>query len=486
MGRDIELKFLARSEWRGEVEAALAEQGASEVEKRGRIKATYFDTPDHGLWKRGLSLRVREVGDKLVETVKRETAAGIEPGEWESEAKSPLPDRAFLRKTPLADLIDEDQVEAALQQVFQVEVERAVVVISKQEAIIECAIDAGHIEAKGAKLDLCELELGLKSGARQGLFDLARRICAQAPVRLSLIGNAERGYRLINGTWGRSAKGSKVRLDGSMTCRAAFQAIARTCVHDLNLNEAALETEDEVEAVHQARVAVRKLRAAITLFKPMLADAAFDQMRENLKWYAGLLGDARDLDVLQETQPEFADRIEARRRDAHRAFSESLATAQSRSFVVDLVAWIDAGEWQREFSEIAEAPMPDFVAKRLRRRRKKLVSQGDDLESLDPGARHQVRIEAKKLRYMAEFFADVSSVVERPKRFKKFVAALEALQKALGHMHDREVGTNMVFELAGVSPEETNVDHAAAMADDAKDLADAIDAYAQVSRMQPF
>jgi inorganic triphosphatase YgiF len=133
---------------------------------------------------------------------------------------------------------------------------------------IEASIDQGAIEANGEKLGVNELELELKSGDRSALFDLARAFVSQAPLHPSIISKAERGHLLAGGAWGRAAKSSKPRLAKDMTCRGAFQEICQTCLHDFHVNLPGLEKSDNVEALHQGRIAMRRLRAAMALFKP--------------------------------------------------------------------------------------------------------------------------------------------------------------------------------------------------------------------------
>lgn len=485
VGREVELKLMMRPEDRVIVETMSCLRDALNEARHATLRAVYFDTKDHALSKQRMTLRIRSSDGKRVETLKRDAASGAERGEWEQETTRDVPDLALLREACFADLIAAEALEGQLGPVFEARVERVSFDLLEQGTRIEGALDTGHIEAEGRRLALCELELELKEGDRGALFDIARRLSATAPLRLGLISKAERGYRLAEGTWGGSVKGSKPRLAKGLTCLEAFQTLAFACLHDFMLNEAALLTDDEAEAVHQARVAVRRLRAAITLFRPMLADSAFERLREDLKWHADLLGEARDLDVFRETWPRLAGRVEERRRAAHCAFSDALTTKRSRIFFVDLAAWLDGGEWQGQFGELAHSSVVDFATSRLAKRRRRLVVQGRDLDELDPQTRHKIRIDAKKLRYMAEFFSGVRGVARRPKLYKDFIRALADLQEALGAMHDHEVGAEMAARIAGLSPEEAKAETGGPV-DTRKDLARAVRAHEQLSRTQPF
>ncbi len=494
--REVELKFLFGRDDLAKVEALPEFHEDLARAARHQVSTTYFDTPDQDLWKKGFSLRIRKSGDRYLETIKQETASLIARGEWETETNSATLDLDYAETTPLADLVGKRRVKAELRPVFEVAVERRVFEVNVNGAEIEGVIDVGHIEAGGAKLPVCELELELKAGTPHALFDVARAACALAPLRLGLLSKAERGFRLAAGLSGRSAKGSDPRLRGDMTCKEAFQEICRACLHDLMLNVVALDGSDYVEGVHQARVAIRRLRAALTLFKPMIVDDAFEALSGELKWLAGLLGTARDLDVMQlegaGAVPALANgEVEARRSAAHEAVRDGFAGERCRMFLVDLVAWIEAGAWQQQQAESAETCVADFVTRRLRKRHKRLVAAGRDLAGLDPAARHRIRIDAKKMRYMSEFFLDVPEVAMRRKACKSFVKALEKLQEALGEMHDIEVREAFLArELVAAVGDERGESAAgyveAALTDTSKQLARALDAYARLAAAKPF
>jgi CHAD domain-containing protein len=78
------------------------------------------------------------------------------------------------------------------------------------------------------------------------------------------------------------------------------------------------------------------------------------------------------------------------------------------------------------------------------------VKQGAGLARLASGARHQIRIEAKKLRYMAEFFGDVPGVAKDHKRLKKLIDCCEMLQAALGAIRDEEAMADFMENEVGV------------------------------------
>jgi triphosphatase len=462
-GPKIELKFLFAERDDAKVKALVAAASGARQVTHQRLRTIYFDTPNQDLWNHGFVVRVRAIGESHVQTVKRIASSPIQRDEWEEETGRPELDLGLIKNTPLARLAGKPSIRRAMRPAFEVDVERTSFMLETGTGRIEASFDQGAIEANGEKLGVHELELELKSGDRSALFNVARAFVSQAPLHPSLVSEAERGHLLAGGAWGRAVKSSKPRLAKDMTCRRAFQEICQTCLHDFHLNLPGLEKSDSVEAFHQGRIAIRRLRAAMALFKPMVFDSAYRRLRDELKWLAGLFGAARDMDVLQANLPPpapedqasirasaLAGDCEAKRLRAHQAVIEALDGERARTLQLDLALWIEDGRWQRQFSGIAEEPIPRYAGARLRKRRGKLVKQGAGLAKLASGARHQIRIEAKKLRYMAEFFGDVPGVAKDHKRLKELIDCCEKLQAALGAIRDEEAMAEYMENEVGV------------------------------------
>ncbi len=357
---ETELKFLAAEADLAKLRTLPALRRWIKGARTQQIRTTYFDTPDRDLWNRGFALRIRDSGGHLVQTVKQDQPSLVERGEWEFEIARPpkgaplRPDLAAIADTPLAGAIDET-VCAGLRAAFEIKVERTTFAWIVGETEIEVAIDRGAIRelaAGGRTSPISELELELKQGDRRAAFALGRTLAAQAPLQLSLISKAERGQLLIAGAARLPAKGSRPRLDDDMTASAAFVAICHACLHDFMLNVAALDGDDPVEAVHLGRVALRRLRAALALFRPIRRDG-FAKMNDQLKWIADVFGVARDCDILhvREAAPavdaadgsaaDFSRWRDARRDCAHQAVRAAIQSKRWRIFLVDLCEWIE-------------------------------------------------------------------------------------------------------------------------------------------------
>ena len=243
----------------------------------------------------------------------------------------------------------------------------------------------------------------------------------------------------------------------------AFQAIARSCLAHLLANEALFRGARDPEAVHQMRVALRRLRAALSLFRDVVADEETAAVKAGLRELAAALGEARDLDVfirktiapararapddaaLAALARSYAERREA----AYDAALETVASGRLGRIVLDTLAWIEAGPWLgKDGKAEREAPVERFAADELRRRAKRIRKRGRHLAELAPDERHRVRIAVKKLRYAAEFFAPLYEGKGRAKRTRRFRDALGELQDRLGDLNDIAVAATMA-ETAG-------------------------------------
>ncbi len=257
----------------------------------------------------------------------------------------------------------------------------------------------------------------------------------------------------------KRVKAEPIALRRRMTSAEAFQAIASSCLRHLMANEAILRTEREPAAVHQMRVALRRLRAALTLFKSVVADPQLDAIKDELKWMASQLGEARDLDVyIAQTLEPARDRhrgdtdfealvadYEERRSRAYEAVQATLLSPRFLHGILEVAAWIQAGAWSSlddgAAKENRDRSILDHAKEELARRWRKIRKRGKRLAALDPEERHQLRIEIKKLRYATEFFESLFKGARKGKRASREV--LEALQETLGELNDIAVGAHM-------------------------------------------
>jgi CHAD domain-containing protein len=136
----------------------------------------------------------------------------------------------------------------------------------------------------------------------------------------------------------------------------------------------------------------------------------------------------------------FAADMDRRRRSAFADAKSVVAGEHFRKLMLDTLAWIEAGDWTRSDDELIgqfrERPIAEASVDMLDRLTKKIRKKTHKLEQLDPRRRHKLRINAKKLRYGADFFAGVFSAKRQRRRRRKFVKRLKAIQDVLGDLND--------------------------------------------------
>lgn len=431
--------------------------------KKGRpvtesLKSVYFDTDDHCLRKRAMALRVRHAGRRRIQTLKTEgtllNGASVR-GEWEAEISGDAPELAALKAAePASDLADERWVRS-LRPVFTTEVRRTTYNLGDGDWDIELALDEGLLVSAGGSAPIAEVELELKRGEPRRLFDLALRLQQDVPARLSTISKSERGYLLVDGGVLAPRKARAPALPADADVALAFRLIARSCVDQLLGNQDCLFEARDPEAVHQMRVALRRLSSAFKLFAEILGTPEAARLREELRWLSARLGPARDAEVFMMeiiapltpvfgADPEFQAlraEFEAARVATFADALAALAEPRFTQFVLALAAWIEGGDWLTIADEESRGrlalPARAMAGATLDRLDRSLRKRLRRLASLDAEERHRARIRAKRLRYAVEFFAPLYAAG----RARRLNHALARLQDQLGHLNDIAVAS---------------------------------------------
>jgi inorganic triphosphatase YgiF len=403
-----------------------------------RQLSVYYDTPDFRLRKNGYTLRVRSSDGGFTQTLKSlDVGAGLfERSEREWQVKGPEPDLVCLRDTPIADL----QVEQ-VEPVIRSEVDRTICRLEQAGSEIEIDVDLGTMRAATREMPVSELEVELISGQPRAALDLAQRIAEELPVKLAVMSKAERGFALADGKMSEPAKAEPVRIRPGTGVVDGFGIIVSACLRHFRLNEPLVIELREAEALHQARVGMRRLRSALSLFRPVVSDEAFERIEDELSWFTAELGDARNLDVylqrdLSEDQRHF---IEERRERAYDLAIAAMNSPRFRRLMLDLVGWTALGQWRE--SPAAAMLIEPFANGRIDRLWSK-ICDSKTVAKMGDKQRHRLRIRMKKLRYALEFVDALHT--RKPGRRKKFAKIVKALQESLGDLHDIVTARSLV------------------------------------------
>ncbi len=259
----------------------------------------------------------------------------------------------------------------------------------------------------------------------------------------------------------KAAAAAPLKLNKRMSVEAAFQAIVRNCIGQVQDNEAGVARYPDLEFLHQMRIALRRLDAAFSLFGDVLPVPP--PIADELDWLMDALGPARDWDVfLESTLPRVASgmpehsqiaavQAAARdKRDVVRArASEAVCSPRFAKLVRMLESWVDQRAWRDGMPAKAKMRLKvrvgDFAGGVLEREQQRLHRRARKLKDFSVERMHRVRIAAKRARYAAEFFASLFP----GKQVRPYVQALKGVQDELGWFNDAVVASRLLDEACG-------------------------------------
>ncbi|MFL6736314.1 MAG: CHAD domain-containing protein [Sphingomonas sp.] len=404
------------------------------AESHSRDQVTvYYDTPETKLKKHGFTLRVRHAGDRFIQTLKSisDRVGLVAREEIEFEVGALKPDLRQLLDHPVHRLLAKGEAKR-LKPIIRCDVNRTSWQIEARGGRMQADFDHGCITAGERSEEFAELEFELVDGSPASLVFAAGRLCDHVPVRLGVLTKAERGFMLAAGTLGQVTKAAPVNVHPHMSVAQAFELIVHACLKHYRLNEP-LALEADAAALHQGRVAMRRLRSAFALFRPAIEDVEYQHLRHELRWFTAQLGDARNLDVYLERdlKNEERSRLTRKREKAYADVADAMNSHRFRRLLIDIVGWVALGAWRT--GKIAKRPLASFANRRLDRLWLSIASDRG-IAGMDEDTRHRVRIQAKKMRYAVEFVQGLYPQARIAE--KQFTSAIEGLQESLGKLND--------------------------------------------------
>jgi triphosphatase len=301
-------------------------------------------------------------------------------------------------------------------------------------------------------------------GAAAAVQALAIALTGELRVAVPRAGLAAEALAVASGIAPAPRREGAPELPAGLSVTEAFgYVVGHLCDVILYFAPPAAAGTDGPEPVHQIRVALRRLRSAIKVFRHVVRSTAVEAADTGLKALAARLGPTRDWDVfVTETAAAVAatfpaeprlERLlaaaERRRRTCHDTLRSFLTGPDFRRIGIEL-ACLAGEQGQPAMLGVGEQAEPmvaleEFAARVLRKRRKKLFAVDDDLAALEPPALHGARLHAKRLRYAAEIFAPLFP----GKATHRFIRGLSRLQDRLGTFNDAAVAAGLVAELTG-------------------------------------
>ncbi len=458
--------------------------------RRENLVAVYVDTPQLELAGRGLGLRLRKAGRHWRATLKADstTAGGLHSRpEWEYPVPGPVLDLSRFAGTPLADLADPATLHERLVPVLTTEFRRTRWVYSPAPGSrLEVVLDEGHLFAGKRSAPISEVEIEVLEGPPSAAFDLAEQLAGTLALRPEPASKLARGFALAGPAKPRPARARPVDIADAPDAREAARRIVASCLAQAQANEEGVLASPDIEYVHQLRVALRRLRSALRLFRDTLAPGEGAAFAEDLRWAAAALGRCRDWDVFAtETLPPLLAAqgdatvarairagARARQREARQQTREAILSARYGRLMIRLARWC-----------ATHAPAPPgvpapkaFASASLRKGARRIRAGQAGFSRATPDARHQLRIHVKRQRYAVEFLGSLFRGQAPARHARRLAHAQESLglandsANALAHVAELAPGARLLEFARGWFAAHESVGVAAA----ARDLARAV------------
>jgi triphosphatase len=217
-------------------------------------------------------------------------------------------------------------------------------------------------------------------------------------------------------------------------------------------------TSNNVEYLHQMRVALRRLRVVLRMAETVCADEQLAALSKEVAILEVSLGRLREWDVfIAQTVQPMCTRMpghsglqallvssERQRNDCYSLLRDDAHARDLQRLMLRFAIWMNGPYWQQQ----AEAGLlvRDFAATYLTKLSRRFARAGEHLNTLDAEKLHVMRIQAKKLRYSAEFFVTLYG----HHKHTSYLAALGEVQEVLGQINDVAVAHRLLDEMAAM------------------------------------
>ena len=264
-----------------------------------------------------------------------------------------------------------------------------------------------------------------------------------------------------------------IALQRDAPASEGFRAVLAHLAATIEVNRPGTIADIDPEFLHDLRVAVRRTRSVLSHAKRILPADVRSTARVSFTWMGGITGAARDLDVYQIEWGDYVraltpaaqsalepvrTHLQQQRRRAHEQLAADLRSDRAADVLGWWRWWLDepsgrAGPPAGDDPPDADTPMADVVGDRIVRAQRRMIEAGRAIDATSPAeAVHELRKDAKRLRYLLECFGGLYPAAPR----KAFVQRLKTLQDNLGTHQDADVHATQLRgvtnELAGQLP----------------------------------
>lgn len=427
------------------------------------LEATYYDAPDLRLARSGISVRFRtgdagRVGQKGKWTVKLPDGDGG-PTLVRREIDIEAPGRVV--PDAVASLVRAHIRSSALTPVGVLSTRRRRVQLTSDSGapLVEVADDeVSVLEGRRVALRFRELEVEVLDADRGAdLLDRVVDVLIAAGAA-----TADQTPKIVRALGPRALAPPEVEvpdLDDSATLSDVVRAATAAGFARLLQHDPGVRLGGDIEDVHQARVAARRLRSDLRTFRKLLDPERAAPLRDELQWLGAELGFVRDADVLLERLHDQATLLPAVDGRAVAGLLRRLETQRTTAGAT-LQAALDSDRYLRLLDLLVDAierpPVNDdaFAPARLalpgivRGPWKHLLQAVDALdEHPEDEALHDIRIRAKRTRYAAEAAAPVLG-----KSAQRFAKAVARVQSVLGDLQDAVVAEDWLRAAGAKGP----------------------------------
>ena len=430
--QEQEEKFEVDSDWVMPQLGELLPDGGEVSRDVWKLDNTYFDTPDAGLRLFGITLRRRVGGLETGWQLK------VPSGTARTELQSNWPTKTL--PLPLATGVEGLLAGESLDAVASIVTTRTAFRLLNADGVpvLEIAddqVEAGPPDGEPTRHAWREVEVELGPAGKKKDLKRARKLLHAAGATPST------SRTKLDRALGPLPDGQASKLEAGTVGGLAAVYVAAQC-DVLASNDVGMRTA--TPAVHKTRVAARRLRSTLRMFGDVFTAAPADELDNELSWYADLLGQVRDRDILgsrltkriAELPPEqvrgpveaqITKTLTAERQEAVDRLEEAMRTPRYQHLVRLLRGWKTVPPLTDAADEKEKAAVK-YAEKAKRKADKRLRKADDDIEQL-----HRARKATKRARYAAELVKPADS------QMKTIAREAEKLQTLLGEHQDAVV-----------------------------------------------